>query len=238
MSRKGITANVLKWIAVITMIIDHYALAIYAHTPGFVYEYYRLMRYIGRIAFPIYCFLLVEGFFYTSNRKQYILRCFFWGILSEIPFDMATRGSVINLQAQNVFFTLTTGLCTMYGLERLKGMGNVPLVLKASVSIEQFQMILSVACIALGAGLAQILEIDYHYMGVLLIVLLYYCKNCTPFIRSLVGALAFAFEKTAPIAFIPIYFYNGERGRQNKYFFYLIYPIHLAVFGCIRYFYL
>lgn len=238
MKRKGITANVLKWIAIITMIIDHFGLVIYAYTPNPVYEHYRLLRYIGRISFPIYCFLLVEGFYHTHNVKKYILRCLAFGLLSEIPFDLANSGRIFDMHSQNVYFTLATGLCTIYCLERIKGVWKVPEALAGRISVEQYRMLVAFTCTGVGAGLAQILEMDYHYMGIILIVILYYCRDYTPFVRSLIGAIVFAFEKTAPIAFIPIYFYNGERGKQNKYFFYWIYPVHLIIFWLIRYLFL
>ncbi|MBQ7944827.1 MAG: conjugal transfer protein TraX [Lachnospiraceae bacterium] len=238
MKGKGITAGALKWIAVITMLIDHYGLTIYVHTTDWVYEYYRIMRYIGRISFPIYCFLLIEGFYHTKNVKRYVLRCLMFGLVSEIPFDLATHGSVFYLQSQNIYFTLTTGLCMIWCLERIKGAYLVPKRWAGIVPVEYFQWGASFLCIAIGAGAAQLLEMDYHYMGILLIAALYYCREFTPLVRSLVGAVAFAFEKTAPLAFIPIYFYNGQRGKQNKYFFYMVYPIHLLIFGLIQKFFL
>ncbi len=238
MDRKGISGNGLKWIAVLTMLVDHIGLVLYAYTPGMVYEHYRLLRYIGRISFPIYCFLLVEGFYHTRNVRKYIFRCFLFALISEIPFDFAMRQTVFNPQSQNIYFTLTTGLCTICCLNRLKGVWKLPKLLVGRVDIEQYRMLASVLCVAIGAGFAEILEMDYHWMGIVLIALLYYCRDYPPLIRSLAGAAAFAFEKTAPIAFIPIYFYNGERGKQNKKFFYLIYPIHLMVFGLIRYIFL
>ena len=88
-SKWGLSASVLKWIAVVTMLIDHFAAAVYWQLDGKEYEIYRILRYIGRIAFPIYCFLLVEGFFYTHNVKKYIGRCLVFALLSEIPFNMA-----------------------------------------------------------------------------------------------------------------------------------------------------
>ncbi len=238
MREKGISASALKWIAVITMLIDHFGLVIYVHMADWVYEYYRIMRYIGRIAFPIYCFLLIEGFYHTKNVKRYILRCFLFGLLSEIPFDLAVHGRIFSMQSQNVYFTLTTGLCVLYCLERIKGMYLVPKRWEGRILPEYLQWGASVICIAIGAGLAQLLEMDYHYFGVLLIAILYYCRELTPLVRSLVGAVAFAFEKTAPLAFIPIYFYNGKRGKQSKLLFYMIYPLHLLLFGLIRYYYL
>lgn len=89
-SRKfGISAAVLKWIAVVTMIIDHFAVAVYPQFASYEYSVYYIMRKVGRIAFPIYCFLLVEGFFHTKNVAKYLRNCILFAILSEIPFDMA-----------------------------------------------------------------------------------------------------------------------------------------------------
>jgi len=238
MSRRGISGNGLKWIAILTMLTDHAGLVLYAHMQGAIYEYYQVFRYIGRISFPIYCFLLVEGFYHTHNVHNYIWRCFLFGLISEVPFNFALMQTAFYPQSQNVYFSLTTGLCTIYCLERIKGMWKVPKPLAGRLDIGQYRVLASVLCVATGAGLAELLEMDYHWMGIVLIVLLYYCRDYPPLIRSLVGAIAFSFEKTAPIAFIPIYFYNGERGRQNKNFFYLIYPIHLILFGVIRYIFL
>lgn len=238
MTKRGITANTLKWIAVVTMLIDHFGMTIYGHIPGCSYWTYRMLRYIGRIAFPIYCFLLVEGFFHTKDLKKYIRRCFVFALLSEIPFDLANSGTLFSMQSQNVYFALTTGLMMMFGLEKIKAIYKVPKWLADKLYLEQYRILLSCMCIAFAAGLAQVTELDYHYIGILIIAVLYYCREYSPLIRSLVGAIVVAFEKTAPIAFVFIYFYKGERGKQNKYLFYLIYPVHLLIFGLIRYFYL
>lgn len=219
--KRGISASTLKIIAVCSMLVDHFAISIYLLLPENSYAMYRMLRYIGRIAFPIYCFLLVEGFFHTKNVKKYIARCFAFALISEIPFDMAGYGQVFFWRHQNVFFTLTIGLLVLYGFKIIRDKyGN--------------NWLLQIAVVLAGAGLAQILEVDYHYMGVLFIVMFYYCKNVNKWLRDIIGVCAFAYEVTAPLAFIPIHFYDGRRGLRLKYVFYCIYPVHLFIFGLIR----
>lgn len=222
-SRKfGISAAILKWIAVVTMIIDHFAVAVYPQFASYEYSVYYIMRKIGRIAFPIYCFLLVEGFFHTKNVAKYLRNCILFAILSEIPFDMAIFGKVFYPKGQNVYFTLCIGLATLMILNKLR-----------ERQAPQF-MLLQALIVALAASAGQFLEVDYHWKGVLFIVMFYYMRNMQEWIRNLVGICAFAYEGTAPLAFLPIHFYNGMRGRQIKYLFYAIYPIHLLIFGLIR----
>lgn len=220
--KKGISAAALKWIAVITMLVDHFAIAVYWQLDTRVYEIYRLQRYIGRIAFPIYCFLLVEGFFHTHSVGRYIGRCFVFALLSEIPFNMAIYGRVWYPQGQNVYFTLTLGLCAVAVLRKLSGDN----ILRLSARL---------ASICAFACLAQFLEVDYHWKGVLFIVMFYYCRRFPDWVRNVAGVAAFSYELTAPLAFIPIQLYNGKRGRQMKYLFYAIYPVHLLVYGLIRF---
>lgn len=218
----GISAAVLKWIAVVTMIIDHFAVAVYPQFASYEYSVYYIMRKIGRLAFPIYCFLLVEGFFHTKNVKKYFRNCFLFAILSEIPFNMAIFGQVFYSRGQNVYFTLCIGLATLIILDRRK---RYP---------KSKYMLLQIFIIVLAASIGQILDVDYHWKGVLFIVMFYYVRNMQEWIRNLVGICAFAYEGMAPLAFLPIHFYNGTRGRQMKYLFYAIYPIHLLILGLIR----
>ena len=222
--KNGISAAVLKWIAVVTMLIDHFARAVYSQVYGYQYEIYDLMTKIGRIAFPIYCFLLVEGFYHTKNVSTYIRNCFLFPLISEIPFDMAIFGKVIYTGHQNVYFTLAIGLCALVVLDQLKYRYETKYLLARIIVIGTF------------AYAGEFFDVDYHWKGILFIIMFYYCRNMEKWRRNLIGICAFAYEITAPLAFIPIHFYNGERGRQIKYLFYAIYPIHLLIFGIIRFY--
>lgn len=221
MNKRTITSSALKCIAVASMLVDHFGIAVYQFLPWATYEGYRILRYVGRIAFPIYCFLLVEGFFKTRNIRKYIGRCFIFALISEIPFNLALYGTIWERSMQNIYFTLTLGLCVLYGLEKVKGYQMRNLILQAVI-------------IAAGAGIAEVLDFDYHYLGILFIVLFYYSRSMDKVKSTILGAVAFSYEITAPLAFIPIWFYQGERGWRMKYFFYFIYPVHLLVFGVIR----
>ncbi len=220
----GISAAVLKWIAVVTMVIDHFAASVYLLLPQYDSDIYKIMRKIGRIAFPIYCFLLVEGFFHTRNRVKYLRNCFLFAMVSEIPFDMAIFGRVVYPRGQNVYFTLCIGLCALMVLDRFR------------FRYEEKYIVLRTAVIFLAAYVGEVTDVDYHWKGVLFIILFYYVRDMKEWIRNLAGICAFAYEITAPLAFIPIHFYNGERGRQMKYLFYAIYPVHLLLFGLVRFY--
>ena len=96
-------------------------------------------------------------------------------------------------------------------------------------------IISSALCVLTGAGIAQLLDTDYHYMGVLCVVLFYYLQRFDKVQRTVLGAVMVGVaEPKAAIAFLPIYLYNGERGMKLKYFFYWVYPVHLLVLGLIR----
>ena len=159
--------------------------------------------------------------------RKYLGRCFVFALLSEIPFDMAIFGQVCYLKGQNVYFTLTLGLCALVVLDKIR---------KAAAQQDLLCVLGQLVCIGAFACTAQWLEVDYHWKGVLFIIMFYYCRNINIWVRDLVGALAFSYELTAPLAFIPIHLYNGTRGKQMKYLFYAIYPVHLLVYGIVRFY--
>ncbi len=239
---KKISASTLKIIALITMFIDHtgaillekgllpsISSAVLAGTsldylPADYTTWYYInffLRLIGRISFPIYCFLLVEGFFHTKNIKKYALRLGLFALISEIPFDLAFYGELWNFGMQNVFFTLFIGLCTLIGMKSLE---NLP------PNQAPFRFLVAL----IGMILAEFLQTDYASFGVLLIVLLYLLRNDRKR-QSIVGAISTLWEYTAPLAFLFTYQYNGERGKQMpKLFFYSFYPLHLLLLVVIR----
>lgn len=236
-SFSGISGACLKWIALITMFLDHVGAVLIkngiwpkvtgAVLAGTSFDYlpkdyrfwadcYNILRYVGRLAFPIYCFLLVEGFFHTKNRKNYALRLGALAFLSEVPYDLAFFNTRFSFQLQNVFFTLLIGLLAIWGFE----------ILTKKRPKSRFLPYLPVLA---GMVLAYVLRTDYDAFGVLLITLLYLLIDNRKQL-CIFGGITTLWEYTAPLAFIPIWFYNGKRGKQPpKWFFYGFYPAHLLL---------
>lgn len=226
---KGLTSSTLKWIAIITMFIDHLAAAIlvriiigYGNTME-LYTIYRIMRTIGRIAFPIFCFLLVEGFMRTRNVGKYIGRMALFVLLAEIPYDLAFLARVPAWEDQSVMLTLLIGLLTMWGCS---------LVEKKLPENYIGQWIGFIICLAIGMGLAYLLKTDYAHKGILSIMAMYYFRKDRN-MQVLAGGISFCWEPWALLAFPLIYLYNGQRGMKMKYFFYAFYPLHLLLFYLI-----
>lgn len=204
----------LKMIAVITMLIDHIGCIFFPEQ--------LLFRAVGRISFPIFCFLIVEGFYHTRNHTNYLIRLCIFAILSEIPFDLAFSGTLINWSSQNVFITLALGLASIFCLEEMntKRIYVIPFVLLFAA--------------------AYLLHCDYGIGGVLLICMFYQTRE-TPWMRIIPAFLILycffgSFELYGLIAFILIPLYNGKRGPQVKMLFYWFYPVHLLVLYAIAYY--
>ncbi len=234
----SISGSTLKKIAILSMLIDHTGAAVLRPlqralpqsmetlrqllTPG-----YTVSRAIGRIAFPIFCFLLVEGFCHTRSAVRYAGRLFLFALISELPFDFALANSLTDWHHQNVYFTLLIGLLVMMGVsyfERLPAK-NAPmhwlcLAMQAAIAVA-------------GLYLAKYLYTDYGFKGVFLIEVLYFLRLDRR-VQAIFGALAISWETWGPLGFVPVWFYNGKRGKQMKYFFYWFYPAHLVVLGILK----
>lgn len=229
---KRLSGNALKIIAIVTMLIDHigamiiepgflsqYSAEMILNTPELhqLYVFDMVLRRVGRIAFPIFCFLLVEGFLHTRNVKKYALRLLVFCFISEIPFDLGVFGTWFNPDYQNVFFTLLLGLIALIGME------------KYQESSWKQALVLLGCC-----GAAILLKTDYDAFGVFFIVLLYLLRDNKK-MRTILGCISVSWEITAPLAFIPITMYDGTRGKWNlKYIFYAFYPVHILLFWGIR----
>ncbi len=239
----GISGSTLKTIAVISMLTDHVAAVLlgyvltqkgvysvanislkymweFAQTgmTGRAYFAYQIMRrVIGRLAFPLFCFLLVEGFEKTRSRTRYAIRLLGFALISEIPFDLAFRREIFNPTYQNVMFTLLLGFLMMWAMEELeRRWKGSPL------------MIAVWGLVFAAAFLAEWGCCDYGAHGMIAIALLYLFRRDRR-AQIIAGCIAFLWEVTAPLAFIFIAFYNGKKGRGSKYFFYIFYPAHLLV---------
>lgn len=246
--KRGISGSTIKIIAIVSMLIDHIGAGLLGRLlmkaglmemmsssdlnvmmgwlaeNGALYYTYTAMRMIGRLGFPIFCFLLVEGFQRTHNVKKYALRLGIFALVSEIPFDLCFKGKFLEFTYQNVFFTLFLGLLTMIAFDWISKKEWA-----ANESLNRVvKVIFSAAALAVGAGVAHFLKTDYAATGVICIMVLYVFRKRKP-LQITAGCVAFLWEVTAPLAFIPIGFYNGQRGLKMKYFFYAFYPVHLLL---------
>ncbi len=215
------TSTILKLIALITMIIDH--------TGAIFFPSNITLRIIGRIAFPIYCFLLIEGYTYTKNIQKYGLRLFIFALISEIPFDYAFNGE-LGFSHQNIFFTLSLGLLFIYMIDHV-------MVLNPAVAISG--MILSVF-------LAEFLRTDYGLLGIIYILTFYIASKIQGFMKPVFifimlyifsATLAYGIQYYAILAVPFIALYNGKKGSLGaimKYGFYIAYPLHLAILYFIK----
>lgn len=224
---KILSGSALKLLAIFSMLVDHLAAFLWAGQPWCMaplfnigsrpISAYLLMRMFGRIAFPLFAFLIVEGFIHTSSRKRYGIRLLAFAIISEIPWNLVHTGTLL-YPGQNVFFTLFLGylgLCSIESFTGSKLVWSLIGLLAASV----------------------LLRADYGCVGYGFILLLYALRN-HEIVRAIIGCCVLGGRWIAGIAFIPIAMYNGERGfikgKAGKYFFYLFYPLHLLVIYFLR----
>lgn len=222
----------LKVIAMVAMAIDHVAAFLLRYDPDFTTALFTvssrqvswcfLMRCIGRLAFPLFAFLLVEGFLHTSNRMKYGRNLLVFALISEIPYDLVRRGSLF-AAGQNVFFTLFLGFLALYTVDRWESGKDSALRL----AVILFSLI----------GIGILFRTDYGSTGVGFILLLYVLRR-NRILQTAIGCCYLPMRLIAGLAFIPINLYNGQRGfiqgHIGKYLFYIFYPLHLLAIYLIR----
>lgn len=263
----GLTGYHLKMIALITMLIDHIAAVLIwriyvgsfhitasmqmsdfigdklivwvAEHQELVYAIYENMRLIGRMAFPIYCFLLVEGFLYTRSVKKYALRLLLFAFLSEIPFDLALTGSWWSMDYSNVFFTLVIGLVLIWAVSYIEKfyefwqekqwdnfLGTLVVAMMGIVAVAVF-----------GGFADMILKTDYGFAGIIAILILYLFRRTRElgFTLTVLALSVFSSstEILALLMLVPMMKYDGSRGKNIKYVFYAFYPVHLLILALV-----
>ena len=212
----GLSGSTLKVIAVLSMIVDHWCY-LFAEQGTDIYEIGRM--WIGRGAFPIFCFLLIEGFLHTRNRRKYGQNLLLFALISEIPWNFVFSNTWHH-PTQNVFFTLFLGYL---GLCALEALWEKP--------------VLQLSCIVGLFGFSYIFHADYGWHGFLLIMIMYLFRT-RRILQALVSTLWMNYEWKMCFSFISINMYNGKRGfiqgKAAKYFFYLFYPVHLTILVILR----
>lgn len=225
MEKRGLSQEGLKLIACITMLIDHIG--------AVLMPWNMELRMIGRIAFPIYCFLLAEGAHYTRNPRKYVMRLGIGVLLSEVPFDFALSGG-IDWGYQSVMVTLLLGVLALLCMKRTENFA-VKLLIVLPFAV-----------------VAELLMTDYGAAGVLLVAVFGLTRG-QPWWQTLLGVLVvlyitpsasmslfgvrFPMELLGGLALVPIACYSGGKlthSRAVQWAFYLFYPVHLTILALLK----
>lgn len=266
--RTGFTADFLKFFALLSMTVDHAAIAVVGalmrRDPMFdtfnkilgnadatqeelasisadymqLHEIYTIMRLIGRFAFPIFAFLIYQGFLHTNSIKKYMIRLGVCAVIAEVPFNLLSsfdetgKMSFFYPLHQNTLFSLLLCLATLFIMQKLEKEVVTP-------TAAMFLMLKQFAIVVVACLIASIGRFDYAFVGPLFVAVLYFCKDKKG-LQLLLGGIVLIYTGNiyTLLALLPIGFYNDLRLKSPKlkYFFYIYYPLHLAVLAAISYF--
>ena len=216
----GLTNNQLKIIAMVSMLFDHVGKELLPQYP--------ILQIIGRLAFPIFAFMIAEGCFYTKNKIKYFFTIFILGTGCQIVYSIAEHSFY-----QNVLITFSLSIALIFSLENFRvkkeKISGITLFFTVLIVIT-FTMVLPVFMEEYG------FQIDYGIYGVLLPVAVFYGQDKERKLVYATGVLALLAHSFGGIQWfsllsIPILvLYNQKRGKYNiKPLFYIFYPAHLVV---------
>lgn len=207
----GLSGSALKVIALVSMLVDHSAYYLLEHGTAL----YEAMRCFGRIAFPVFAFLIAEGFVHTRNRLRYFLRLLGFAVVSEVPWYLLNGAD----GTHNVMFTLALGVGALAIFDKYHQ--------------RKFVCFCMIAMIAI---FATCLGTDYEWRGISLIVICYMMREHRPLLLLFVLPLMIYYGMVGAImAAIVLSLYDGTRGfiqgSTAKFGFYAFYPVHLFLLG-------
>ena len=217
----------LHILAMLLMLCDHLQLTLLPELP--------ILRCVGRLAFPLFAFMAVEGYLRTRSLKNYLLRLLMLAVISEIPFDLLVSGSVFYPVHQNVIWTIVLGLCCIWAFENIAA-GR--------------KMMPSAVVIIASLGAAIIANVDYSSAGVLTLLAFYAFRGSTVRCRLLqllslgfinlvlLGGveLTFPYQALAVLSLPIIWLYDGSQGPHNGFIKaanYLFYPAHMLILALL-----
>lgn len=181
-------------------------------------------QFLESCAAPIFCFLLVEGFLHTSDFSGYMKRVVGLALITEIPYNLAMSGKLLDLGSRNPVFAMVLCLVLLYFYNRYSAKSFVNVLIKLVVTLAAF----------VWGGM---LSIDGASCCVLITAVLWGFRS-RPTFRTIMACSATIlcsvfslFYLVAPMSFLAIHFYNGEKGERNRAINYLAYPVMLAAIG-------
>lgn len=221
----NLDTNFLKLIAILSMTIDHVG--------GAFFPQYPVFRWIGRLAFPIFCYCMTVGLLYTRDIKKYLTRLAVFAFVSQPLYVLAFNPNNFweEFTSMNIFFTLFTSLLGLWSFREKKWW------LFAAV-------VLALMCI----------NFDYATTGLMLMLIFYLCRNkpwlgaalfvlsylpalnCYPDdpLALVIGGHAIGFEVFSILAAPLIFLNTNTKLKVSKWFFYAFYPAHLLAICIVR----
>lgn len=178
---------------------------------------------LGSIAFPVFCFLIAEGFLHTRDRLRYGGQMLVFALLSEVPYDLAHYQTVFSPRLQNMMFTLACAILTLLLIRRAEERWQEQKALRWGMTA---------AAVAAGMAAAYLVRGEYVFLGPLAVSLVYLLRERGMWRIAGLAPLLVASPWTA-LAVPFLLLYNGERGRGSKWFFYLFYPAHFLAFAAL-----
>lgn len=233
---KGLSSFWLHIIAMTFMLCDHMWATLF--------PWLGWLTCIGRIAFPIFAFMIVEGYFYTKNIKKYLLRLLIFALISEMPFNLIYGSHISYPYHQNVLWTFLIGLLLICGIDKVKKKGKLWLTIPVSL-----------LAIVFGFLVGMISSVDFYGFGILMMFTFYFFRGRKWWCYAgqlifmyyinveMMGGLCYIIhvfgqeievvqQGFAMLALIPIWLYRGKQGYHEKWFQYAcywFYPVHLLL---------
>ena len=236
-----VTSFFLHLLAMGTMLCDHLW--------GTVIPGNDWLTCVGRLAFPIYAFMLVEGYFHTRNLKKYVLRLLVFALISEIPFDLAMGSTWFYPIHQNVLWSFLISLGLIHWNEKARAKGKL-----------MRRILVGAATVVIGYIVGLVTMVDYYHAGILMVLIFYFFRGrkwwcflgqllCLWYVNlEILGGFGYELvlfgrnvfltrQGLALLALIPIWLYRGKQGYHSKPFQYLnyaFYPAHLLILALIK----
>ncbi|MBO5037309.1 MAG: conjugal transfer protein TraX [Clostridia bacterium] len=204
---------------------------------------------LGRLAFPIYAFMIVEGYFHTKSLKKYVCRLLLFAVISEIPFNLAMGSSIFYPIHQNVLWSFLISIGLIAWNEKVKEKKH------------WMRIAVGAASVFIGYIAGIVTFVDFYNAGILTVLVFYFFRGkkwwyyvcqalCLYYINfEMLGGFSYevnifghtyflARQGLALLALIPIWLYSGKQGHHSKafqYFNYIFYPLHLLILGLIKF---
>ena len=221
----------LKYIAFASMLIDHINKALIwpnLEGGGVLQFISSIFDVIGRIAFPLFSFFIVEGFFRTHDKKKYLLHLLFFAVISEIPYDMFSSKVILEFRLNNVLFSLALSLISVWILDEFRK--------RYEDKLGKFWILISIPLLSIMFFVSNFVSGDYDFHAIMT-AFVFYLLYERPVAGAICAYLTIVKEVWSILGFGLTILYNGEKGNQNKIFNYLFYPVHLFILGLLRFYF-